>query len=319
MEVLLDALSLRIRGGHETAGRQLLLVARESRARKRTLFSTIGPTLADGAVLVAGAPLAAGPPREPLRLASPAPCSVRLSERTDLALSTRLASRRSTGTSSESWPEPLAVPFHQCSSGLQRTLLRRLLHPCEPTVSCLGAGRGPTLPDLPPADQQRARILEWRPHAIRQVLITAPDEAQASRAARSEALPLPHRVQKQQRQACELLSMRLSSGEDVWRPRWRGLPSRPPGDVASLPLCRERRSEARDLPARQTGECGPALAGLDHCRGPPRPASIAPRVAVGPGVSLLAGSALDGAQHPLPPDDDVDLGDGCPALLCRAV
>jgi hypothetical protein len=124
-------------------------VARESRARKRTLLSRVG--FGPLAPFVAGAPLAAGRPREPLRVALPCSCSVRLSERTDLALSTRLASRRSTGTSSESWPEPLTVPFNQCSSGLQRTLLRRpprfVNRRCRAALAAGATGRAPRRTD----------------------------------------------------------------------------------------------------------------------------------------------------------------------------
>ena len=80
--------------------------ARETRARKRTLSSRPEPPPGPLAPFVAGAPWAARPPRESLPLALTVACSERPSERTDLALSTSLASRRSTWTSSESWPKP---------------------------------------------------------------------------------------------------------------------------------------------------------------------------------------------------------------------
>jgi hypothetical protein len=68
VEVLLDALSLRIGGATRRRAIQGR-AARETRARKRTLSSRPGPPLAALAPLVAGASLAAGPPREPLPLA----------------------------------------------------------------------------------------------------------------------------------------------------------------------------------------------------------------------------------------------------------
>ena len=96
--------------------------ARETRARNRTLSSRPGPPLAPLAPFVAAAPLATDPPREPLPLTLTFACPEKPSERTDPARSTRLASRRSTRTSSEPWPEPLTVLVNHCSSRLQRTL-----------------------------------------------------------------------------------------------------------------------------------------------------------------------------------------------------
>src|SRR4051812_13123067 len=73
--------------------------AREARARKRMLLSAPGPPLGPLAPFVAGASLAAGPPREPLLLALIFAFSERPSERTGLALSTGFASLWSIGTS----------------------------------------------------------------------------------------------------------------------------------------------------------------------------------------------------------------------------
>ncbi len=121
VEILLDARSLRIRRRYQTAGHPGSRGPRNP-GRKRTLSSRPGPPPGSPAPFVAGAPFAAGPPREPFPLALTFACSERPSERTDRALSTRLASRRSTRTSSESWPEPHTVPFNQCSSRSQGIL-----------------------------------------------------------------------------------------------------------------------------------------------------------------------------------------------------
>jgi len=166
--------------------------ARESRARKRTLLSRARRPPDPLAPFVAGAPFAAGPPREPLALAPTFACSARTSERTDLALSTRLASRRSTGTSSESWPEPLTVPFNQCSSGLHRTLsdvrLGLVNGRCRATVAA-GADR-PRSPAARRAESLR-QSRESRPHAARRVrlaLRTNRDSARNKRTACGRAV-----------------------------------------------------------------------------------------------------------------------------------
>jgi hypothetical protein len=129
--------------------------ARESRARKRTLLSRPRPPPGPLAPFVARAPLTAGPPREPLPLALTFACSARTSERTDLALSTRLASRRSTGTS-------LRVLARAPHGSLQPVLVLGCNGPyptsasaCERTVSCRsGCGRDRRAP----AEQQLRRI-----------------------------------------------------------------------------------------------------------------------------------------------------------------
>lgn len=82
-------------------------VARESRARKRALWSAVGPPTP----FVAGAPLSA--------------CSERPFARTDPALSTRLASLWSTRTLPRVPARAPRGSLDQCSSGLRPTLLRR--------------------------------------------------------------------------------------------------------------------------------------------------------------------------------------------------
>jgi hypothetical protein len=132
--------------------------ARESRARKRTLLSRPRSPPGPPAPFVAGAPLAAGPPREPLPLALTFACSARTSERTDLALSTRLASRRSTGTSSESWPEPSRFPSASARLGCNGPYPTSA-SASERTVSC-PSGCGRDQPRSPAARRATAARIE---------------------------------------------------------------------------------------------------------------------------------------------------------------
>ena len=102
--------SMRSRSASAAATRRRAIrrrVAHENRLTKRTLVSTGGPPSGPPAPFVAGAPLAARPSRKPSSSALTFACSERPLDRTDLTLSTRIASRRSTLTSSEPWPEPL--------------------------------------------------------------------------------------------------------------------------------------------------------------------------------------------------------------------
>jgi hypothetical protein len=151
--------------------------ARESRARKRTLLSRPRPPPGPLAPFVARAPLTAGPPREPLPLALTFACSARPSERTDLALSTRLASRRSTGTS-------LRVLARAPHGSLQPVLVLGCNGPyptsasaCERTVSCRsGCGRDRRAPE-----SNSCANREVRPHAARRVRLPLRTPAEARR------------------------------------------------------------------------------------------------------------------------------------------
>ena len=160
----------------------------------------------------------------------------------------------------------------------------------DPTVSCRAGCGPPGRAPPPPADQQRARIENGA--------LTRYDRSDyrpgrgpgVSRARDRTPCRSRIRVHTQQRRACALTSMRLSSGEDVWRPRWRGLPSRPLGRGVLRRVASAAR-EARDLPARTDGRMRLALrVSIIAWGSAPRrhPASVA----VGPGAEvLLAGSA----------------------------
>ena len=149
---------------------------RETRARKRTLSSLTGPPPGSPAPFVAGAPSAAGPPREPLPFALTVGWSARTFERTDLACSTRLASLRSM----EPPPSPGQSPsrFSETTARLGRHGIYSDVMSGRVKRRCRAASRDPTGPT------------------------TAPDEAQAARGARSEALPLPQRIPSAARSRC---------------------------------------------------------------------------------------------------------------------
>ena len=237
-------------------------VARESRARKPTPLSSVAAPLGPPAPFV-GAPFAAVPPRERLPFAPTSACSERPFETTDLAVSTRLASRRSTRTFPEPWPEPHAVPrtntrldYDQlyCDAGLGVSTDGRRASQARPELRRPGVTRHGCRSCVPSQRQPTADTFVRACHSLSQRARTGGDSLQGRRRHRTRTFaglgPVPTSVTSAGRH------QRSARGSRRRRPH------RPPGDARAKPFrAGERRprravSFARRRDAART--CGPS-------------------------------------------------------------